>query len=531
MRRFSVISIFGTFLLFLLALFSFFTVVFTQQASAVQLVLNPTPDSGASLVRTQVGTIVTVTIPDIPKDVGEDGSAIYTIYLSKSNNEAKGNEIGSITIKVDPTLNQADWCSYSFSNTNKGSVPSDKEPWWIIERPSSPQIRYPACKDRGSLYYFTVQIDTAKLPEVNSSSEKKFWIVLTSSVTANKELAAYQLAVASSQVQACSKFQILQIKEHSDRNVVNELTKGKNIIIVISREIGAAKRYNYYFSGNAAKEQICSSGTECSLGADINSSIKVPDNASNPATISVVDQDDNSCSKDYIVKDSKEFSSSIETKTPLKTPKKAGDSCDPDDKVQKCEKDTSCQPTLNAQNTSTKYTCQVTLSAPQSPPPIPPCLEGEGVDRDGNFTTDIQRAVRITKCTKINTALGPFNTSPEQFVTKVFATLLGFAGGIALLFLIYAGYKLIVSRGNPEAMQGAKELLTSVIVGLLFIIFSFVTLEVIGVNILKIPGFGGTESRTDRQKREDELFRQRNIDQFVAPTADPDELFRSRNEN
>jgi hypothetical protein len=48
----------------------------------------------------------------------------------------------------------------------------------------------------------------------------------------------------------------------------------------------------------------------------------------------------------------------------------------------------------------------------------------------------------------------------------------------------------MISQGNPEQVKGAREQLTAAIIGLLFIIFSLVILQIIGVNILKIPGFG-----------------------------------------
>ena len=48
----------------------------------------------------------------------------------------------------------------------------------------------------------------------------------------------------------------------------------------------------------------------------------------------------------------------------------------------------------------------------------------------------------------------------------------------------------MISQGNPEQVKGAREQLTAAIIGLLFIIFSLVILQVIGFNILRIPGFG-----------------------------------------
>jgi hypothetical protein len=47
----------------------------------------------------------------------------------------------------------------------------------------------------------------------------------------------------------------------------------------------------------------------------------------------------------------------------------------------------------------------------------------------------------------------------------------------------------MTSQGNPEKVQAAREQLTSAIVGLLFIIFSLAILTIIGVDILKLPGF------------------------------------------
>ena len=81
------------------------------------------------------------------------------------------------------------------------------------------------------------------------------------------------------------------------------------------------------------------------------------------------------------------------------------------------------------------------------------------------------------------------DTRPSGFITAMFRIVLGISGGIALLLVIFSGYRMIASRGNPEKVQEARERLTSAIVGLLFIIFSLVILQIIGVDILQIPQF------------------------------------------
>lgn len=93
-------------------------------------------------------------------------------------------------------------------------------------------------------------------------------------------------------------------------------------------------------------------------------------------------------------------------------------------------------------------------------------------------------------CTKINTGLGvDLGTDFISSIKDIFGILLSISGGIALLLIIISGYRLIVSGGNPDKVKGAREQLTSAIIGLAFIIFSLVILQLIGVDILRIPGF------------------------------------------
>lgn len=71
----------------------------------------------------------------------------------------------------------------------------------------------------------------------------------------------------------------------------------------------------------------------------------------------------------------------------------------------------------------------------------------------------------------------------------VFSFGIGLAGIMALLCIIYAAFIMQTSSGNPEKIKKAQEMLTSCIMGLVLIIFSVFILRLIGVNILKIPGF------------------------------------------
>lgn len=91
---------------------------------------------------------------------------------------------------------------------------------------------------------------------------------------------------------------------------------------------------------------------------------------------------------------------------------------------------------------------------------------------------------------KCQTAIGEFDvTNPATIITRVFSIILGISSFGALILLLVAGFNLITSNGNKEKVAAARETITSAILGLLFIIFAIVILEVIGVDILRIPGF------------------------------------------
>jgi hypothetical protein len=86
-----------------------------------------------------------------------------------------------------------------------------------------------------------------------------------------------------------------------------------------------------------------------------------------------------------------------------------------------------------------------------------------------------------------NTALGIINVANGQgFVSTLFRLILSLSGGIALMLIIYSGYQIAISTGNPEKVKGAKETLTAALIGLAFIIFSMAILQIIGVDILGI---------------------------------------------
>lgn len=119
---------------------------------------------------------------------------------------------------------------------------------------------------------------------------------------------------------------------------------------------------------------------------------------------------------------------------------------------------------------STKFTLPT-----QPPPPSPVCENWEN-----------------GRCVEVNTGVGPIKTNGAGIINSIFLLLLSLAGGIALISIIHSGYQMITSRGNPEAVQKAREIFISAVVGLLFIVFSIMVLELLTIDILHLPGFSKT---------------------------------------
>lgn len=91
---------------------------------------------------------------------------------------------------------------------------------------------------------------------------------------------------------------------------------------------------------------------------------------------------------------------------------------------------------------------------------------------------------------EVMTELGCFPNDPVGFAQKFYGVGLGFVAGVALLALIYGGYAVLTSKGDPQRVNNGKSYIFSAIVGLLLAIFGYVFIEVVVVDILHVPGFG-----------------------------------------
>lgn len=88
------------------------------------------------------------------------------------------------------------------------------------------------------------------------------------------------------------------------------------------------------------------------------------------------------------------------------------------------------------------------------------------------------------------TGLGCIGTDVGGFVSSLLKIGLGISFGAAFIVMLYSAYLLQTSQGNPEKIKKARDYLSSAIIGILVVIFATFILQLVGVQILRIPGIG-----------------------------------------
>lgn len=84
------------------------------------------------------------------------------------------------------------------------------------------------------------------------------------------------------------------------------------------------------------------------------------------------------------------------------------------------------------------------------------------------------------KAVAVETEFGPVNNLAE-YINNILTWLLPIMGGIALLAIIFAGYKYITSQGSPDAISQAKDIIISTVTGLVLLFLIKLILDQIGV--------------------------------------------------
>ncbi len=106
------------------------------------------------------------------------------------------------------------------------------------------------------------------------------------------------------------------------------------------------------------------------------------------------------------------------------------------------------------------------------------------------FTSQIQ-AVACPGPDEIETAIGCISTKADganSFFGSIIKIAVGLGGGLALTLMLYGVFIITTSAGIPDKLKEGSEIITSAIAGLIFILLSVFLLNLIGINILGLPG-------------------------------------------
>lgn len=87
------------------------------------------------------------------------------------------------------------------------------------------------------------------------------------------------------------------------------------------------------------------------------------------------------------------------------------------------------------------------------------------------------------------TAIGCIHTQPKLLVEDFLRFATGIGGGLAFMMMLFGAFQMLTSGGNPQNLQGGREVFQNALIGLLFVIFSVLLMKIIGIDILSIPGF------------------------------------------
>ncbi len=116
--------------------------------------------------------------------------------------------------------------------------------------------------------------------------------------------------------------------------------------------------------------------------------------------------------------------------------------------------------------------------------PTAKCAEAGGKQISGCGGQDDPRGPAIA------TAIGCIHTNPVEFTKDIMKFVLGIAGGLAFLMMLMGAFQILSSADNPDTLKAGRERLTSAVIGLLLVIFAVLLLQIIGIDILHLPGFG-----------------------------------------
>jgi len=106
------------------------------------------------------------------------------------------------------------------------------------------------------------------------------------------------------------------------------------------------------------------------------------------------------------------------------------------------------------------------------------------------YPTPLPIEINCGTTTDINTQIGCIPAdNPNDTAAWIFKRVFLIVSAIALFLMVSGGIAIATSAGNPDKVKHGRENITAALTGLIFIILAIFLLRLIGVDIIKIPGF------------------------------------------
>lgn len=72
------------------------------------------------------------------------------------------------------------------------------------------------------------------------------------------------------------------------------------------------------------------------------------------------------------------------------------------------------------------------------------------------------------------------NTNIGTIISKLLPYIFTIAGMLLLIYLIFGGFQLMLSRGDPKAAQSAKSHITNALIGFIIVFIAFWVVQIFG---------------------------------------------------
>lgn len=103
-------------------------------------------------------------------------------------------------------------------------------------------------------------------------------------------------------------------------------------------------------------------------------------------------------------------------------------------------------------------------------------------------SNDFNACMDCARTGGIFTGMGCIGTNLAGITKTIFTLGIGLGGGATLLIIFYGAIMIQTSQGNPEKIKKGRQYINSALLGLMVLISSVLILQVIGADILQIPG-------------------------------------------